>query len=76
VKIKMLSCAGARPYMEDCHTVVRNFKPLGPGGAPLDDGLLRTFAGLYDGHNGIKAAEHANSRCGNHFQIVLMLCYV
>jgi hypothetical protein len=52
--------------MEDCHTVVRNFKPLGPGGVPMEDGVLRTFAGLYDGHNGIKAAEHANSRCSTH----------
>eukprot|EP00884_Botryococcus_braunii_P014428 jgi/Botrbrau1/22987/Bobra.0030s0052.2 len=53
---------GARPYMEDYYTVVRNFKPLGPGGVPLEDGVLRTFAGLYDGHNGIKAADHANAR--------------
>lgn len=60
--LEMVWFAGARPYMEDCHTVVRNFKPLGPGGVPLEDGVLRTFAGVYDAHNGIKAAEHASTR--------------
>jgi serine/threonine protein phosphatase PrpC len=49
---------GARPYMEDRHVIVAPF--------PTDDALAGdaqagTFVGVYDGHNGAFAAEHAAS---------------
>lgn len=47
--------AGARGYMEDRHTVV-------PSYTPALDAICRSFAGVYDGHNGAKAAEHCCSR--------------
>lgn len=47
--------AGARAYMEDRHTVVASYRPA-------MDGISCSFAGVYDGHNGAKAAEHCCSR--------------
>ena len=55
--------AGARPYMEDRHTIVASYKTIGSGGTYLDDGVMRSFAAVYDGHNGSKAAEEASARC-------------
>jgi hypothetical protein len=57
-----LRLTGARPYMEDRHTVVASFVPLGAAGLPLNDGVYRSFAGVYDGHNGAKSAEECAAR--------------
>ena len=56
-------CAGARPYMEDRHTIVANFQPSGPAASAMDAGVQRSFAGVYDGHNGAQTAEEAAARC-------------
>ena len=56
-------CAGARPYMEDRHTIVANFQPSGAAASASDAGALRSFAGVYDGHNGAQTAEEAAARC-------------
>ncbi|CAK0781692.1 hypothetical protein CVIRNUC_005447 [Coccomyxa viridis] len=53
---------GARPYMEDRHTIVANFQPSGAAASALDAGVLRSFAGVYDGHNGAQTAEEAAAR--------------
>ncbi|KAL3144636.1 hypothetical protein ABBQ38_001995 [Trebouxia sp. C0009 RCD-2024] len=44
------SSRGARSYMEDRQTVVASYSPAA-------DGISRSFAGVYDGHNGDEAAE-------------------
>ena len=49
--------------MEDRHTIVANFRPLGPAASAMDAGVLRSFAGVYDGHNGAQTAEEAAARC-------------
>ena len=54
---------GARPYMEDRHTIVANFEPTGDAASAADPGVLRSFAGVYDGHNGSQTAEEAAARC-------------
>ncbi len=54
--------AGARPYMEDRHTIVANYSPIGRGGFPEPDGVLRSYAAVFDGHNGSLSAEEAASR--------------
>ena len=46
---------GARAYMEDRHTVIASYSPSA-------DGISRSFAAVYDGHNGARAAEHCSSR--------------
>lgn len=51
---------GARPYMEDRYNIVATFRASGQG--EKDDGTIRSFCGVYDGHNGFKAAEYASSR--------------
>ncbi|MEW5306475.1 MAG: hypothetical protein WDW36_008937 [Sanguina aurantia] len=49
--------------MEDRHTVVASLRLLSPAGLPLlDDGVQRSLAAVYDGHNGSRAAELAASR--------------
>ncbi|GAB4815687.1 hypothetical protein N2152v2_002733 [Parachlorella kessleri] len=53
---------GMRPYMEDRHTVVASLFPLSSTGVPIQDGVARCFAAVYDGHNGALAAEHAADR--------------
>jgi serine/threonine protein phosphatase PrpC len=50
---------GARPYMEDRHAMVHDFKPKGMDGC---DGVRRSFMGVYDGHNGEWAAEFASEK--------------
>lgn len=49
------STRGARAYMEDRHTVIASYSPSA-------DGISRSFAAVYDGHNGARAAEHCSSR--------------
>lgn len=53
---------GRRPYMEDRHTIVSSLLPLSSTHVPLQDGVPRSFAAVYDGHNGAMAAEHAAER--------------
>ncbi|BDA43649.1 Protein phosphatase 2C homolog 3 [Coccomyxa sp. Obi] len=53
---------GARPYMEDRHTIVANYSPTATGGLPDSDGVLRSYAAVFDGHNGSQSAEEAASR--------------
>ena len=48
--------------MEDRHTLVASYTPVGPSGAPCADGVNRSFVAIYDGHNGFKAAEQCSSR--------------
>ena len=55
----MRSCAGARPYMEDRHTIIADYMLAGPA----DDAVPRSYAAVFDGHNGVDSAEHASSRC-------------
>lgn len=45
--------------MEDRYTVIPDFQPLAMGGSRISDGVGRSFAGVYDGHNGSGAAEAA-----------------
>lgn len=45
--------------MEDRYTVIPDFQPLMPSGGRVSDGVGRSFAGVYDGHNGSAAAEAA-----------------
>ena len=40
--------AGARAYMEDKHTVVSSFKPLGASGV-VEDGVERSYFAVFDG---------------------------
>ena len=49
--------------MEDRHTIVANFEPTGDAASAADPGVLRSFAGVYDGHNGSQTAEEAAARC-------------
>jgi serine/threonine protein phosphatase PrpC len=49
--------------MEDRHTVIANYQVGGSGGLAAD-GILRSFAAIYDGHNGAQTAEEASSRWG------------
>ena len=49
--------------MEDRHTIVANFRPSGAAASAMDAGVLRSFAGVYDGHNGAQTAEEAAARC-------------
>lgn len=51
---------GSRPYMEDRYNIVATFRASGQG--ERDDGTIRSFCGVYDGHNGFKAAEYASNR--------------
>ncbi|CAL5221222.1 g3373 [Coccomyxa viridis] len=53
---------GARPYMEDRHTILANYEPTGTAVAAAEAGVLRSFAGVYDGHNGSQTAEEAAAR--------------
>ncbi|KAI8463922.1 MAG: phosphatase 2C-like domain-containing protein [Monoraphidium minutum] len=61
---------GLRPYMEDRHCVVASMQLLAaaPGGGaqagpPLPpDGVPRSYAAIFDGHNGAGAAELAAAR--------------
>ena len=54
--------AGARPYMEDRHTILANYAPTGAAATAADAGVLRSFAGVYDGHNGSQTDEEAAAR--------------
>ncbi|GBG00547.1 serine threonine phosphatase [Raphidocelis subcapitata] len=64
------SARGLRPYMEDRHCVVAAMQLLassdGNGaqaGAPLpSDGIPRSYAAIFDGHNGAGCAELAAAR--------------
>mmetsp|Transcript_48810 Transcript_48810/g.156340 ORF Transcript_48810/g.156340 Transcript_48810/m.156340 type:complete len:317 (+) Transcript_48810:291-1241(+) len=62
LRIGVSQACGMRSYMEDCHAVVASYQPANGYGVPIDDGVLRTFCGVYDGHNGAKAAQHAAQR--------------
>lgn len=53
---------GARPYMEDRHVIIASFCPQSSAGQPLHDGVHRSYAAIFDGHNGERAAEVAASR--------------
>ncbi|KAL4519818.1 hypothetical protein Ndes2526B_g01618 [Nannochloris sp. 'desiccata'] len=53
---------GMRPYMEDRHIVEEPMVPRGSSGAPIPDNTPRSFAAVYDGHNGTLAADHAADR--------------
>ena len=48
--------------MEDRHTILANYEPAGAAAAAADAGVLRSFAGVYDGHNGSQSAEEAAAR--------------
>lgn len=55
---------GLRAYMEDRHVTLSN---LIDDDAPSsdqtkEDGVIRNFAAVYDGHNGSLAADHAQAR--------------
>ena len=56
--------AGMRPYMEDRSAVVASFTPQSAAGGPMRDGVLRSFAAIYDGHNGAHSATYCSTRCG------------
>ncbi|KXZ41809.1 hypothetical protein GPECTOR_276g723 [Gonium pectorale] len=58
----LASARCARPYMEDRHCIVQSLRPLSSSGAPLQDGVQRCLAAIYDGHNGTRAADTAASR--------------
>lgn len=54
---------GLRTYMEDRHTIVSPFSLLGSDGNVLpEDGIARSFAAVFDGHNGTLAADIAANR--------------
>jgi serine/threonine protein phosphatase PrpC len=53
---------GMRPYMEDRHITEEPLIPRGSSGAPIPDNIPRSFAAVYDGHNGTLAADHAADR--------------
>jgi serine/threonine protein phosphatase PrpC len=53
---------GMRPYMEDRHIIQEPLIPRGSSGAPIPDDTPRSFAAVYDGHNGTLAADHAADR--------------
>ncbi len=48
--------------MEDRHCIVQCLRPLSASGQPLQDGVQRSLAAIYDGHNGTRAADTAASR--------------
>lgn len=48
--------------MEDRHTILASYEPVGAAAAAADAGVLRSFAGVYDGHNGFQSAEEAAAR--------------
>ena len=56
--------AGMRAYMEDRYSIIASYQLPAPGlgGMPLLDGVTRSFAAVFDGHNGSKAADHASDR--------------
>ncbi|KAG2486043.1 hypothetical protein HYH03_015250 [Edaphochlamys debaryana] len=58
----MASARCARPYMEDRHCIVQCLRPLSASGQPLEDGVPRCLAAIYDGHNGTRAADTAATR--------------
>ena len=53
------------PTQEDRHSLVPCLRPLGSNGQPLpggmgaDDGVQRSWAAVFDGHNGSGAAVMA-----------------
>ena len=49
--------------MEDRAQVIASYQALSTAGIPVSDGIIRSYAGVYDGHNGARAAEHACDRC-------------
>lgn len=49
--------------MEDRHAIIVNYCPAGVGSVPDLDGLPRSYAAIFDGHNGSQAADEACSRC-------------
>ena len=51
--------------MEDRHTVIASYSPAA-------DGVSRSFAAVYDGHNGDEAAEF----CCNRWACTIFACYV
>ena len=59
--------AGARAYMEDKHTVVSSFKPLGAGA--VEDGIERSYFAVFDGA-GWSCHHAVATRCAH---IVLLL---
>ncbi|PSC75687.1 serine threonine phosphatase [Micractinium conductrix] len=53
---------GMRPYQEDRHTIVSSFQPCTSTGQPVQDGVYRAYAAVFDGHNGASAADHVADR--------------
>ena len=62
--------AGPRPYMEDRYTIISSYTPLSFTSQPMPDDIVRSYAAVFDGHNGTKAAEHA---CARHALDLAML---
>eukprot|EP00242_Pyramimonas_sp_CCMP2087_P016246 CAMPEP_0198225132 /NCGR_PEP_ID=MMETSP1445-20131203/99786_1 /TAXON_ID=36898 /ORGANISM="Pyramimonas sp., Strain CCMP2087" /LENGTH=233 /DNA_ID=CAMNT_0043904539 /DNA_START=673 /DNA_END=1371 /DNA_ORIENTATION=- len=58
LRIGSAQARGSRPYMEDRHTIVTSYLPE----ATAADGVPRSYFGLFDGHNGARAAEMAAYR--------------
>ena len=54
--------AGPRPYMEDRYTIISSYTPLSFTSQAMPDDIVRSYAAVFDGHNGTKAAEHACAR--------------
>ena len=48
--------------MEDRHCIVHCLRPMSSSGQPLQDGVQRSLAAIYDGHNGTRAADTAATR--------------
>ena len=40
-----------------------SFTPQSAAGGPMRDGVLRSFAAIYDGHNGAHSATYCSTRC-------------
>ena len=53
--------------------MVASFTPQSAAGGPMRDGVLRSFAAIYDGHNGAHSATYCSTRCSTR-ENVLLLC--
>ena len=50
------------PVVWNRHTIIADYQLPSSGSGHANDGVLRSFAAVYDGHNGAEAAEQACSR--------------
>lgn len=57
--VHMLQSIGHRPYMEDRHVTIPTYQAVNEGNRPVEDGVVRTYAAVFDGHNGAQAADIA-----------------